>query len=116
MNAERSVGVETTAPDAQAPLGLRKRVTSLGSAFGLTRYPWMYGAGSEIRRVGKLVWVRLAGPNTMSLSRAGYGVPETVSAMSPTTMLSVLEYSYFEPGVNSSGDLRTQSMISVGAT
>ena len=42
--------------------------------------------------------------------------PETVSAMSPTTMLSVLEYSYFEPGVNSSGDLRTQSMISVGAT
>ena len=65
MNAERSVGVETIAPDAHAPLGLRKRVTSFGSVWGLTTYPWMYGAGSEIRRVGKLVCVRLAGPNTM---------------------------------------------------
>ena len=37
MNAPTSSGVETIAPDAQAPLGLRNVVRSSGSAAGS---PW----------------------------------------------------------------------------
>ena len=36
MNAPRSAGVETMAPDAQAPLGLRNVVTSCGGLPGST--------------------------------------------------------------------------------
>ena len=37
MKAFRSRGVETIAPEAQAPLGLRKVETSWGSSPGATR-------------------------------------------------------------------------------
>jgi hypothetical protein len=36
MKADRSAGVETIAPEAHAPLGLRKVVTSWGRAPGST--------------------------------------------------------------------------------
>lgn len=67
-------------------------------------------------RVGNDVIRRPAGSNTSASSRFRYDWPATASAMSATTMLSVFEYSYRDPGANSSGSARTQSMIPVGAT
>ncbi len=76
----------------------------------------MNGTGSEIRRVGKEVSVSPVGSKTMSFSSVPYGVPVTASAIRPTTMLSVLEYSYFDAGVKFSGSLRTQPTTSRGVT
>ena len=52
------------APDAQAPLGLRKVVTSWGGFRGSTPYPWMNGVGNEILRVGNVVCLSPAGRKT----------------------------------------------------
>src|SRR3954447_22932145 len=116
MKAERSVAVERIAPDAHAPLGLRKVVTSCGLAPGLTTYPWRNGAGSVILLVGNVVCVRPAASKTTSWSSVRNDLPVTASAMRPTTMLSVFEYSYREPGLKTSPSPRTQVMIPMGET
>ena len=116
MNAPRSSGVDTMAPDAHAPLGLSAVVTSCGGCPGGTTYPRICGAGSEMRRVGNVVCLSPARAKTSRERRRPYDRPVTRSAIRPTTMLSVLEYSYFEPGGNASPSDRTQSMIPDGRT
>src|SRR6516165_6731722 len=116
MKVPRSAGVETMAPDAHAPLGLRNMVTSCGGLPGSTSYPCIDGVGNEILRVGKVVCLSPAGPKT-SVDRSWPNARSvTRCAISPTTMLSVFEYSYREPGVNARPFLPTHPIIRIGDT
>ncbi len=53
----------------------------------------MNGFGSEILRVGKVVCLSRAGRNTSCVRSAPNDLPVILWAISPTTMLSVFEYS-----------------------
>ena len=59
----------------------------------------MKGAGIVIL-VGNVVWVSLRRPEDDPLrARCRRSAAVTASTISPTTMLSVFEYSYFESGL-----------------
>ena len=93
MKALRSRGVETIAPEAHAPLGLRKVRDVLRRLAG--RHDVAVDERPRQREacVGNEVSRSPAGPKTISAQQRAVRLAGDLSAIRPTTMLSVFEYS-----------------------